>query len=111
MDFIQSGFLAVALSGPVAALIGAGRAALCLFRSSKAKHLMFAILSGLGMLILLVLFAAIIVVWFGYGVAHTRKSQSTDLAILAGTVGTAYLGTFGIWRLALYIEKRLNNRD
>ena len=67
----------------------------------------FAVISGLGALTLLVLLAAIIVVWFTYGVAHTRKDATTDFIVLAGTVAPAYIGAFVAWRFFAYLKKSL----
>ena len=108
MSTWQTIFIAVAFSGPIATLAGVVRAALCFYRSARAKHLLFSIFSGVAILALLTIFAAIIVVWFGYGVAHTGKDTKTDLMVLAATVAPAYVGVFFIWRLVLYIEKRLS---
>jgi membrane protein implicated in regulation of membrane protease activity len=80
---------------------------MCLDRSIRAKRTRFAILSGLNILILLALLAAIIVVWFAYGVAHTGKDATTDLMVLASTVTPAYVGVFLIWLLSRRFEKGL----
>ena len=108
MDFTQSIIIGIAFSVPIAIFIGIGRTTMCLDRSVRAKNTKFAILAGLGILTLLALLAAILVVWFGYGVAHTGKDATTDLVVLASTVTPAYLGVFCIWRLSSYLEKRLH---
>jgi hypothetical protein len=108
MNFVQSIFVTVAFSGPIATLIGIVLAALCFVRSRRAKNTKFAVVSGLGALTLFALLAAIIVVWFAYGVAHTGKDATTDLVVLAGTVTPAYLGAFAAWRFSVYLKKRLN---
>ncbi len=107
MNVVESVFLAVACSGPLATLGGVGRAVLCFFRSISARNTLFSILSGLTILALLGLFATIFVVWFAYGVAHTGKNTATDLTVLASTLLPAYLCVFGVWRLSAYVEKRL----
>ncbi len=107
MDMYQSIFLTAALSLPIVTLIVIGRSALCVFRSHKAKHLKFTIFSILGIVVLLVIFASVIVVWFIYGVAHTGKDVSTDLVLLASTGTPVYVGVFFVWRLSIYMEKRL----
>jgi hypothetical protein len=106
MDFTQSVIIGIAFSGPIAIFIGIGRAIMFLDRSIRAKHTKFAVLAGLGILILLALLAAIVVVWFAYGVAHTGKDATTDLVVLSSTVIPAYIGVFGIWRLSGYLEKK-----
>ena len=108
MNFVQSIFVTVAFSGPIATLIGIVLAALCFVRSRRAKNTKFAVVSGLGALTLFALLAAIIVVWFAYGVAHTGKDATTDLVVLASTVAPAYLGAFAAWRFSVYLKKRLN---
>ncbi len=107
MNFVQSIFVTVAFSGPIALLIGVGLAALCFVRSRKAKNTKFAVVSGIGVLTLLVLLAAVIVVWFAYGVAHTGKDATTDRVVLAGTVAPAYLGAFAAWRFSVYLKNKL----
>lgn len=107
MDFTQTIVIAIALSGPIVILIGVGRIVMCLDRSIRAKHTKFALLSGLNILILLTLLAAIVVVWFAYGVAHTGKDATTDLVVLASTVTPAYVGVFLFWLLSRRLEKGL----
>ena len=107
MDFAQSIIIGIAFSGPISIFIGIGRTIMCLDRSARAKHTKSAILAGLGILTLLALLAAILVVWFGYGVAHTGKDATTDLVVLASTVAPAYIGVFCIWRLSGHLEKKL----
>jgi ABC-type proline/glycine betaine transport system permease subunit len=108
MNFVQTIFVTIALSGPIAALIGIGIAALCFFRSRKAKNATFAVVSVLSALALLALLATIIVVWFIYGVAHTGKDATTDLVVLSSTVVPAYLGAFAAWRFSVYLKKKLS---
>ncbi len=105
MNLVQTIFVTIALSGPIAALIGIGIAALCFFRSRRAKSATFAVVSVLSGLTLLALLAAIIVVWFIYGVAHTGKDATTDLVVLSSTVVPAYLGAFAAWRFSVYLKK------
>ncbi len=107
MDLYQSVFVIAALSLPVVTLIALGRAVLCAFRSHRARHLKFTLFSILSIVILLVIFAAVVVVWFVYGVAHTGKDATTDLVLLASTGTPVYIGAFSVWWLAVYMEKRL----
>jgi len=108
MNSVQLVFVIVAFSGPIATLIGVGLAAKCFFRSRKARNMKLAAVSGLGAVTLLALFAAIVIVWFIYGVAHTGKDATTDLVVLASTVAPAYAGVFVVWRFSVYLKKRLN---
>lgn len=52
----------------------------------------------------LLILAAVIVVWFAYGVAHTGKDAATDLIILAATGIPVYLATACVWWLSNYLE-------
>ncbi|MCB1685121.1 MAG: hypothetical protein R3E82_20135 [Pseudomonadales bacterium] len=106
MDFTQSVIIGIAFSGPIAIFVGIGRTIMFLDRSVRARHTKFAVVAGLGILFLLILLAAVLVVWFAYGVAHTGKDATTDFAVLAGTVVPAYAGVFCIWRLSGYLEKK-----
>jgi len=108
MDFVQSAILGIAISGPIAILIEIGRAIMCLDRSVRAKQARYALLTVLGILTLLILLAAILGVWFAYGVAHTGKDAATDFAVLASTVTPAYLGILIVWLLSGYFERRLH---
>ena len=107
MDFYKYFFFTVGLSTPIVILIGLGRAALCIFRSVKAKQLKFTIFSSLGIVILLVIFSANVVIWFAYGVGHSGKRISTELILLASTCTSVFIGVYGIWKLSQYIERRL----
>ncbi len=107
MNFLQAIFLTVAVSGPIATLIGIALAVVSVIRSCKAKSAKLALVSGLCALTVLALLSAIIVVWFAYGVAHTGKDATTDLVVLASTVASAYIGAFAAWKLFAYVKKRL----
>jgi hypothetical protein len=106
MELIQYVIIAIAFSAPIAIFIGTGRTIVCFYRSVRAKRTKFAIVAGLNILALLILLAAILVVWFGYGVAHTGKDATTDLVVLASTVTPAYIALFGTWYLSVYLDKR-----
>jgi hypothetical protein len=49
------------------------------------------------------------VVLFAYGVAHTGRSASNDLMVLAITIIPTYLVAGSIWFLSRFMEKRLSN--
>jgi len=110
MDFAQTVTLAIAGSGPIAISVGIVRSIMCLDRSVRGKRTKSAVLAGLAILVLVLLLAAMLVVWFGYGVAHTGKDTTTDLAVLAGTVIPAYIGVYAAWRLSAYLESGLHHR-
>ena len=105
MDFAPFVFIGIACSGPILVFIGIGRAIMCLDRAVRARRTKSAILAGLGMLVLFLLLAVMLVIWFGYGVAHTGKDATTDLIVLASTLIPAYLGVYGVWRLSVHLER------
>jgi len=95
------------LSLPVIGLIAIGRTSLCIARCLKAKRFNLALFSFLGIISLIGVFLIDIVLWFGYGVAHTQKDLWTDLTVLAVTGVPVYAGSYGLWRMALYFESGL----
>lgn len=107
MDIVQSAFVTAALSQPIVILLALGRSTLAVFRVHKARHLMFTMFSILGIVSLLAILATDVVIWFGYGVAHSGKDATTDLVVLAGTSGLVYVGAFLVWRSSVYFERRL----
>lgn len=100
-------FATAALSVPIVTLIAIGRAGVCVFRSQRAKRPLFVFFSVLAILLIAALFSVVIVVWFGYGVAHSGKDASTDLKVLASTVIPIYAGAYAVWRSSRYMESRL----
>jgi hypothetical protein len=107
MNLNQSVFLSAALSLPVVTVIAIIRAALCIYRSKKKKHLMFTVFASLNIVLMLVIFSGVAIVWFTYAVAHTGKDASTDLIILAGTGAATYAGACLVWWLSQFMESRL----
>lgn len=81
---------------------------MCCVRAAKAKHLRFVLLSALYLVILLTLLAAIVAVWFIYGVSHSGKSATSDFMVLASTCVPAYVGALGARLLTSYITRRLD---
>ena len=78
------------------------------YRSFKVKNKVFVFLSILGIILMIGILAFVVIVLFGYGVAHTGKNTTNDLIVLAITVIPTYVGAYGIWRLAIFGETKLN---
>jgi hypothetical protein len=97
-------FAVFALSIPAVTLLVAGAhlwgMALCL----RAKQLGSALLSLLAVAAMAGLFAVVGAVWFGYGVAHTEKTVSTDMMIILVTGVPFYAAAYGLWRFAGYLQ-------
>ena len=63
------------------------------------------------MIIMISVLAFDVVVLFAYGVAHTGKSASSDLIVLASAIIPTYLIAVSAWFLSSFMEKRLNSND
>jgi len=100
---------AFALSVPILALAVAGRLVWCAVQSVRAAHLTFAALSVLGVVCLAGLFAGVGVVWFGYGVSHSKKDLRTDLVVVLMTGPLFYGASFGLWRMARYFHTAIKS--
>ena len=109
MNVSQSFIVAILLSLPVIGLVAILRSLLCAYQCRKARKTSFLILSCLYIVIMISVLAFDVVVLFAYGVAHTGKSASTDLMVLAITIIPTYLVAGSIWFLSRFMEKRLSN--
>lgn len=106
MTAYQVFFAAFALSLPIVTLLAIARQLWSIFRSLRAKHFKFAALSTLGIAGILCIFAAALVLWFGYAVGHSQKDVSTDLLLIAVTGAPIYAAAYGLWRLARHFDTR-----
>lgn len=109
MNASQYPIVAILLSLPVIGLVAILRSLLCAYRCRKARKTSFLVLSFLYMIIMISVLAFDVVVLFSYGVAHTGKSASNDLIVLAITIVPTYLVASGIWFLCKFMEKGLSN--
>jgi hypothetical protein len=109
MNASQSFIVTILLSLPVIGLVAISRSLLCAYRCRKARKTSFFVLSCLYIVIMISVLAFDVVVLFAYGVAHTGKSASTDLMVLAITIIPTYLVAGSIWFLSRFMEKRLSN--
>ena len=109
MNASQSVIVAILLSLPVIGLVAILRSFLGAYRFRKAKKTSFFLLSCLYVVIMIGVLAFDVVVLFAYGVAHTGKSASNDLMVLAITIIPTYLVAGSIWFLSRLMEKRLGN--
>ncbi len=106
MNAYTAFILAILLSLPVIGLVAIVRSLSCAYQCRKAKKTTFFILSCLYIVIMLGVLAFVVIVLFAYGVAHTGKSASTDLIVLASTVIPTYLVAGSIWFLCKFMEKK-----
>ena len=106
MEPTQMLFLAYAGSLPLVTLVAVGRGALSVARNLRATNWAFAILAGVGVLAMLVLFAAVAVLWFIAAVSHGPKGGPGELLLLFGSGIAIYLAAAGLWAFAGYTEAR-----
>ncbi|MGQ0812091.1 MAG: hypothetical protein ACT4OO_12815 [Nitrospiraceae bacterium] len=78
-------FAMFAISIPVVTLVVAGRHLWIMTQSILAQKFLLGFLSFLAAAALAGLFVAVGAVWFGYGVAHSKKDLSTDLIVILVT--------------------------
>ena len=105
MELSTTIYINMALSEPIVILLALLRTSICIYRSHQSKHLKFTILSILIVILLLLIFSTIVVVWFGYGVAHTGKSYAADLIVLTGTLSVAYISSLLAWWASAHMDK------
>jgi len=110
MLIYQIFLVAFALSIPVTGLVVASRLVWCAYQSFRVRHITFAACSVLAIACLVGLFAAVMVVWFGYGIAHSKKDIWTDLTVIGLTGLPFYAASFALWRLAKYFQSVVRRR-
>lgn len=106
MTISQLIFFCFAVSLPLVVLAVIGRQLLSAYRSiqeRRMKHMFYSILAIAGMLLL---FAGLAVMWFGYGVSHGSKDIWSDLLLMAISVFSIYGAGYGLWRLARYFDAK-----
>lgn len=91
-----------------ATLLVAGRFLWCLVDALQARRYLIAAVSGACMVVIFLLLAAVVTVWFGYAVAHTGKSMRTDLIVLFSTVPPFLLVSIGLWLFGGKLWSRLH---
>jgi hypothetical protein len=93
-------FWLFAVSVPAVGLVVLARLVWSTYRACRASRFGVAALFVLAMVGLAGLFVAVAAVWFGYGVAHSKKDLWSDLKVVLLTGVPYYLGSYGLWRLA-----------
>jgi hypothetical protein len=100
MFIYQVVLTAFAVSIPIIGLVAVLRLAWCAYQALRGRDVKSAALSVLGIVFLGGLFAAVLAVWFGYGVAHSKKDIWSDLTVTALTGIPFHAASFALWRLA-----------
>ncbi len=106
MSFYQMITLLFAVSLPIVVLVVVARHVVSAFRSLRDGRYRFALFSVLAIAGLLLLFACVAVVWFGYGVGHSKKDIWSDLILLTMSAVPIYGGGYGLWRLARFMDEK-----
>ncbi len=91
---------------PIVVLVIVGRHVVSAFRSLRVRRFKFALFSVLAIAGILLLFAGVAVLWFGYGVSHSKKDIWSDLIILTISAVPVYGGGYGLWRLARFMDEK-----
>ena len=98
---------ALALSVLLAALLVAGRLAWYAVVALRARRKQIAAVAIIGLLCVVALLGAVVVVWFGYGVAHTHKDMSIFLTVFFVTIPPYFLALLVLWLLGGKLRSRL----
>lgn len=90
-----------------ATLLVAGRFVWCLVDALQARRYLIAATSAASVAVVFALLAAVVIVWFGYAVAHTGKNTRTDLIVLFSTVPPFLLASIALWLFGGKLRSRL----
>lgn len=88
-----------------------GRLLWCLVVAVRARRYQVLIISLIGLVGIVAALGTVVVVWFGYGVAHTGKSAKTDLIVLLSSAPPFFFVSFGLWQLGGKLQSRLPPAD
>ena len=107
----QAAIVMLALSVLLLGVLVAGRLAWCTYLALRAARFELAGLSLAYLVFIGALLAAVLVVWFAYGVAHSAKSPWTDLLLIALTVLPFHTACYAGWKIARKFQARLLDRN
>ncbi len=93
------------------AVLVAGRLVWSLVVAFRSRRYQIVVVSVVGVGCMVALLAAVLIVWFGYAVAHMGKNTETDLTVLLITVPPYFLASIGLWLLGGKLHSRLRSRD
>lgn len=69
-----------------------------LFHSVRSRHYAVSLASLLAILFTVTVSGAVVLVWFGYAVAHSKKSPGDDLLLVLLTGLPFHGAMYGLWR-------------
>ena len=96
-----------ALSVPVVGLVVTVRLLGTAYRALRASRIKFAALSVLASACLVVLFVAVVAVWFAYAVGHSKKDVWRDFEVALLTGLPFYAASYASHRMATYFRSVL----
>jgi hypothetical protein len=99
----------LALSVLLAVILVVGRLLWCLVIAVRARRYLILLISVSGLVGIVAAISAVVIVWFGYGVAHTGKDSNTDLIVLFSTLPPFFIVSFGLWLLGGKLLSRLRS--
>ncbi len=100
----------LALCVLLAVILVVGRLLWCLLIAYRARRYQILLISVVGLVGMIATLGIVVIVWFGYGVAHMEKNAKTDLVVLFSTVPPFFLVSFGLWLLGGKLHARLRAR-
>ena len=106
MTIYQMVTLLFAASLPIVVLVVVGRHLVSALRSLRDRRFKFALFSVLAIAGILLLFAGVAVVWFGYGLGHSKKDMWSDLILITVSAAPIYGGGYGLWCLARFMDEK-----
>lgn len=106
MTIYQMVFALFAASLPIIVVAVIVRHVVSVFRSLKLRRFKSASISVVAISVILLFFAGVAVIWFGYGVGHSGKGVWDELMLFAVSAVPIYGGGYGLWRLARFLDAR-----
>lgn len=93
----------------LAALLVTGRLLWCLVIALREHRYLISAISVTGVIVIMAALGMLVIVWFGYAVAHIQKDANTDLKVLLITVPPYFLVSLGLWLLGGKLHSRLRS--
>ena len=99
----------LALAVVLAALLVVGRLLWCLVIALRERRYVISSISAISLVCIVAALSMVVIVWFGYAVAHTGKDASSDLTVVLITVPPFFLVSLGLWLLGGKLLSRLRS--
>lgn len=93
----------------IATMLVAARMLWCLVVAIRKREYLILVMSVAGLVGILVAASVVVIVWFGYAVAHIEKTANTDLKVLLFTAPPFFVVSVGLWLLGGKLHSRLRS--